>query len=99
ERVGVVVAGAVGLRAVQAARALGAGSVAVVEPLAGRRSLACRLGADRAVPPDDAAALQADVAVESAGRPHAVAAAVGALRSGGRAVLPGLGTRPVGVLP
>ena len=43
--------------------------------------------------------LQADVAVESAGRPHAVATAVRALRSGGRAVLLGLGTRPVSVLP
>ena len=43
----------------------GVGSVAVVEPLAGGRSLACRLGADRAVPPDDAAVLQADVAVET----------------------------------
>ena len=99
EQVAVVGAGAVGLMAVQAARAFGAGSVAVVEPLAGRRSLACRLGADRAVPPDDAAVLQADVAVESAGRPHAVATAVRALRSGGRAVLLGLGTRPVSVLP
>ena len=99
EQVAVVGAGAVGLMAVQAARAFGAGSVAVVEPLAGRRSLACRLGADRAVPPDDVAALQADVAVESAGRPHAVATAVRALRSGGRAVLLGLGTRPVSVLP
>ena len=62
-------------------------------------ALARRVGADRAVPPDDAAALQADVAVESAGRPHAVATAVRALRSGGRAVLLGLGTRPVSVLP
>ena len=65
----------------------------------GPRSLACRLGADRAVPPDDAAVLQADVAVESAGRPQAVATAVRALRSGGRAVLLGLGPRPVSVLP
>ena len=39
EQVAVVGAGAVGLMAVQAARAFGAGSVAVVEPLAGRRSL------------------------------------------------------------
>ena len=73
--------------------------MAVVEPLAGRRSLACRLGADCAVPPDDAAVLQADVAVESAGRPDAVATAVRALRSGGRAVLLGLGAGPVSVLP
>src|ERR1700729_3946198 len=91
EQVAVVGAGAVGLMAVQAARAFGAGSVAVVEPLAGRRSLACRLGAGRPLPPDDAGG--------RAGGPHAVATGVRALRSGGRAVLLGLGTGPFSVLP
>jgi 2-desacetyl-2-hydroxyethyl bacteriochlorophyllide A dehydrogenase len=99
ERVGVVGAGAVGLMAVQAARAFGAGCVTVVEPRAGRRDLACRLGADRAVPPEEAAALQADLAVESGGSPQAVEAALQALRAGGRAVLLGLGTRPASVRP
>jgi (R,R)-butanediol dehydrogenase/meso-butanediol dehydrogenase/diacetyl reductase len=99
ERVAVVGAGAVGLMTLQAARAFGAGRVAVVEPLAARRDLACRLGADRAVHPDDAAALRSDVAVECAGSPHAVEAAIRALRSGGRAVLLGIDSRPVSVLP
>lgn len=99
ERVVVVGAGPVGLMAVQAARAFGAGSVAVIEPLTSRRDLGCRLGADRAVPPQDAAAVAADVAVESAGRPEAAETAVRALRSGGRAVLLGIGTRPISVLP
>jgi (R,R)-butanediol dehydrogenase / meso-butanediol dehydrogenase / diacetyl reductase len=73
--------------------------VTVVEPRAGRRDLACRLGADRAVPPEEAATLQADLAVESAGSPQAVEAAVQALRAGGRAVLLGIGSHPVSVQP
>jgi hypothetical protein len=52
--------------AVQAA-ASGAGSVTVVEPLAERRALAVGLGADRAVPPGDAAALEVDVASSARG--------------------------------
>jgi (R,R)-butanediol dehydrogenase / meso-butanediol dehydrogenase / diacetyl reductase len=99
EQVAVVGAGAVGLMTVQAARAFGASSVAVIEPLAARRDLAGRLGADRAVQADEAATLGADVAVESAGSPQAAETAVRALRSGGRAVLLGIGTRPVRVQP
>ena len=99
ERVAVVGLGAVGLMAVQAAAALGAESVAVVEPLPERRALAMSLGADRYVPADDAAALQADVAVECAGTPAAVAIAVRALRPGGRAVVLGIGTLRVEVPP
>jgi (R,R)-butanediol dehydrogenase/meso-butanediol dehydrogenase/diacetyl reductase len=99
ERVAVVGAGAVGLMVVQAAAAFGAERVAVVEPLPERRALAMRLGADRTVRPGDAAALQADVAVECAGNPHAVETAVRALRSGGRAVLLGIGTGRVRVAP
>ncbi|HCU91874.1 MAG TPA: butanediol dehydrogenase [Actinobacteria bacterium] len=99
ERVAVVGLGAVGLMAVQAAAAFGAGSVAVVEPLPERRALAMRLGADRHVPPADAAALQADVAVECAGSPAAIETAVRALRAGGRAVVLGIGTRPAEVAP
>jgi len=99
ERVVVVGAGAVGLMAVQAAIAFGAASVAVIEPLPERRALAIRLGADRQVPAGDAAALEADVAVECAGSPAAVQTAVQALRAGGRAVVLGIGTRPVTVPP
>lgn len=99
ERVAVVGLGAVGLLVVQAAAAFGAQSVAVIEPLPERRALAMRLGADRYVPPDDAAELEADVAVECAGSPAAVQTAVRALRAGGRAVVLGIGTRPVQVAP
>jgi (R,R)-butanediol dehydrogenase / meso-butanediol dehydrogenase / diacetyl reductase len=99
ERVAVVGAGAVGLLAVQAAAAFGAGSVTVAEPLPERRALALRLGADRAVLPDEAAALEADVAVECAGSPGAVQTAVQALRSGGRAVLLGIVTEAAPITP
>jgi len=99
ERVAVVGLGPVGLMAVQAAVAFGAESVAVVEPLPERRALAMRLGADRHVPPGDAAALEADVAVECAGSPAAVETAVRAVRAGGRAVVLGIDTRPARVAP
>jgi threonine dehydrogenase-like Zn-dependent dehydrogenase len=99
ERVAVVGAGAVGLMAVQAAAAFSADSVAAVEPLPARRALALRLGADRAVPPDEAATLEADVAVECAGSPGAVRTALQALRSGGRAVLLGIVTDAAAVAP
>jgi len=99
ERVAVVGAGTVGLMAVQAAAAFGAGSVAVVEPLPERRALAIGLGADRAVPPGDAPALEADVAIECAGAPDAIQTALQALRSGGRAVLLGIVTEPAPIAP
>jgi len=99
ERVAIVGLGAVGLMALQAAIAFGAESVAVIEPLPERRALAMRLGADRHVPAGDAAAVGADVAVECAGSPAAVETAVQALRAGGRAVVLGIGTRPVTVPP
>ena len=99
ERATVVGLGAVGLMAVQAAAAFGAESVAVIEPLAERRALALRLGADRQVSPDDAATLQADVAVECAGSPAAVETAIRALRAGGRAVVLGIGPQPAKVAP
>jgi (R,R)-butanediol dehydrogenase/meso-butanediol dehydrogenase/diacetyl reductase len=99
ERVAVVGAGAVGLMAVQAAAAFSADSVTVIEPLSARRALATRLGADRAVPPGDAATLEADVAVECAGSPGAVQAALQALRSGGRAVLLGIVTDATPITP
>jgi len=99
ERVAIVGAGAVGLMALQAAIAFGAESAVVIEPLPERRALAMRLGADRHVPAGDAAAVDADVAVECAGSPAAVETAVQALRAGGRAVVLGIGTRPVTVPP
>jgi (R,R)-butanediol dehydrogenase / meso-butanediol dehydrogenase / diacetyl reductase len=99
ERVAVVGAGAVGLMAVQAAAASGADGVAVVEPLPERRALAIRLGADRAVPPEEAGALEADVAVECAGSASAIHTALQALRPGGRAVLLSIVTESALIAP
>jgi (R,R)-butanediol dehydrogenase / meso-butanediol dehydrogenase / diacetyl reductase len=99
ERVAVVGAGAVGLMAMQAAAAFSAETVTVIEPLPARRALAARLGADRVVPPDDAVTVEADVAVECAGRPDAVQTALQALRSGGRAVLLGIVTDAAPITP
>jgi (R,R)-butanediol dehydrogenase / meso-butanediol dehydrogenase / diacetyl reductase len=99
ERVAVVGAGAVGLMAMQAAVAFSAETVTVIEPLPARRALAARLGADRVVPPDDAGTVEADVAVECAGRPGAVQTALQALRSGGRAVLLGIVTDAAPITP
>jgi (R,R)-butanediol dehydrogenase/meso-butanediol dehydrogenase/diacetyl reductase len=51
DRVTIVGGGPVGLLALQAARAMGAGHTTVVEPLDTRRALALDLGADAAAPP------------------------------------------------
>jgi (R,R)-butanediol dehydrogenase/meso-butanediol dehydrogenase/diacetyl reductase len=99
ERVAVVGAGTIGLMAVQAALALGADSVAVLEPDAGRRRLALELGATVATAPGDGAEIAADVVVEAAGNPHAVEAALAAADVGGRIVLVGIDGRPVSFDP
>jgi threonine dehydrogenase-like Zn-dependent dehydrogenase len=54
-RFGVSGLGPAGLVAVQMARAYGARQVVGIDPLAGRRELALRLGADVVIPPDAAA--------------------------------------------
>lgn len=79
ERVAVFGGGAVGLLAVQAARAMGAGAVTLVEPIAARRAL----GAGT----DDG---RWDVVVECSGTPAAVTGAVGAARRAGRIALVGI---------
>ena len=55
--------------------------------------------AGHAVPPGDAWALEADVAVECAGTPNAIRIALQALRSGGRAVLLGIVTESAPIAP
>jgi (R,R)-butanediol dehydrogenase/meso-butanediol dehydrogenase/diacetyl reductase len=99
ERVAVVGAGTIGLMAVQAALALGAESVSVLEPGAHRRQLAKELGAELAVAPEDAGELAADVVVECAGNPRAVEAAIATADVGGRVVLVGIDQRPVSLQP
>jgi (R,R)-butanediol dehydrogenase/meso-butanediol dehydrogenase/diacetyl reductase len=93
ERVVIFGGGAVGLLALQAAKAAGAGYVTLVEPLPNRRAMAIDLGADETVePPDQEAApdLAADVVLECSGRPAAIETAIAAARSSGRIVLVGI---------
>lgn len=95
ERVAIVGAGAIGLMALQAARAGGAAEVAVVEPHASRRVLAERLGATAVLTPDAASPLGADLVVECSGNPRAIETAVAHCRKGGRVVLVGIYGEPV----
>ena len=98
ETVVVVGGGTIGLLLLQIARLQGAAKIAVVEPVASRRELALRLGADVAVAPDEAEAavkeltqdVGADLAFEAGGNPLAAKAAVDLVRKGGRTVLLGV---------
>ncbi|MGQ9699439.1 MAG: zinc-dependent alcohol dehydrogenase, partial [Armatimonadota bacterium] len=87
-------AGAIGLSALQALRAGGAGRIVVSEPIPERRGLAENLGADAVAPPDrvkDAVPIGgADVAVEASGSPEAPQQAVELVRPGGTVVLVGI---------
>jgi len=87
ERVVVVGAGGLGLNAVQIALRRGA-EVAVVEPDAGRRQAAARLGARCVLAPADQGELAgwADLAFEVSGTRAGFDAAAGALGQGGRLV-------------
>ena len=100
ERVAVFGGGAVGLLAAQAGLALGAATVVLVEPEAGRRGLARRLGIPEEVEPQMAAGLDADVVLECSGAGTAVSSAFLAARPTGRVVLVGIttGTPPLPVL-
>jgi (R,R)-butanediol dehydrogenase/meso-butanediol dehydrogenase/diacetyl reductase len=96
--VGIVGAGAVGLLALQVARAAGAETIVCVERHPHRRELALRLGADIAVAPHEAAlgadeltgGIGLDVTIEAAGNAEAAASTVRLARRGGRAVLLGV---------
>lgn len=92
DEVAVVGCGPIGLMVVQVAKLAGARAVTAVEPLAHRRSVAARSGADRALSPEEAAAdpLQVDVCFEVAGTNDAVSATMALVRPGGRVVLAGI---------
>jgi (R,R)-butanediol dehydrogenase / meso-butanediol dehydrogenase / diacetyl reductase len=98
-------AGPIGLLVAQAARAAGAGFVAVVEPEPGRRTVAAAVGADAVFDPraevDLAAAIGAavgragiDVVFECAGIPATIEQSVGLVRRGGVVSLVGVPNRP-----
>lgn len=96
--VAVVGCGPIGLCVVQLARAAGATTIVVAEPLAHRREAALRYGADLALTPDEFLAgldtatggRGVDVAFEVAGNDPAIALAVGAVRPGARVLLAGI---------
>jgi S-(hydroxymethyl)glutathione dehydrogenase/alcohol dehydrogenase len=92
--------GGVGLSAVQGARIAGASPVIAVDPDAGKRALAQRLGADAALAPGDglSAAVRdltggrgVDVAVECVGRATTIRSAWSLTRRGGHVVVVGIG--------
>ncbi|WP_409020196.1 NAD(P)-dependent alcohol dehydrogenase [Brevundimonas vesicularis] len=95
-------AGAVGLAAIMAAKAAGAGQVIAVDLDDGRLDLAVELGADRALrgdQPDLAKTIRrasrggVDASVECVGSSAVLQSAFGALGVGGTAVMPGLPPR------
>jgi 2-desacetyl-2-hydroxyethyl bacteriochlorophyllide A dehydrogenase len=88
-------AGPIGLAVAACARASGARSVVVAEPLDGRRAIARSLGFETAVSLDDAAA--ADVVLDAAGHPSVAAALAAAAVGGGRIVRVGVYGRPAAV--
>lgn len=93
ESCAVLGAGAIGLSALQALKAAGAGRVVVSEPIPERRRLAEKLGADAVVPPEDAVGVVGgglDFVVEAAGSPEAPQQAVELARPGGTVVLVGI---------
>ncbi|KRF21120.1 alcohol dehydrogenase [Nocardioides sp. Soil797] len=96
ESVMVIGCGAVGLSAVQGARA-GGGTVVAVDPQASRRALALELGATEAFAPDDPRLNEPrngvgfDVAIDAVAHSSTIRQAWDAVRRGGRLVVVGAG--------
>ena len=98
--VAVIGCGPIGLLLIEVARAAGAARVLAADPLAHRRLAAAERGADAVLDPagdayesrlaDFTAGLGVDVAFEVAGTDPAIAAAMQAVRPGGRVVLAGI---------
>lgn len=91
-RVGVVGAGPIGLFILQLARNANAAGLVVVEPLAHRRELAARLGADVVLAPEDVQqqTTSCDLVFEVNGNPDAVTEAITLAKPGARVVLVGI---------
>lgn len=99
ESIAVLGVGAIGLSVLQAAKVAGVGKIIVSEPIAERRELARKLGADIVIDPsatDSTAAIReetgggVEVAFECAGMPDAVAQTVEVVRPKGRVVIVGI---------
>jgi 2-desacetyl-2-hydroxyethyl bacteriochlorophyllide A dehydrogenase len=105
ERVAVFGQGVVGLLITQLLRRTGVSLIIAVDPLARRRELACQLGADVALAPEDVAAGNirdlsdehgVDLAIEASGNTTALDQALGAVTFGGTVVVCSwYGTKPV----
>ena len=87
ERIVVIGCGTIGLLLIQVLRARGCGAIDAVDVDAGRRDLAVRLGAARALA--DVPADGVDHVFEAVGRAETVAAAIRAVRKGGAVTLVG----------
>jgi (R,R)-butanediol dehydrogenase / meso-butanediol dehydrogenase / diacetyl reductase len=100
-------AGMIGIASLVVGRSMGAAPIVVADPIASRRDLAQRLGADLALDPRDPDFLEvaqevtgrggADVAVDAAGSRDSGPTAIAAARPGGRAVIVGLASEPARV--
>ncbi|GIJ61080.1 zinc-dependent alcohol dehydrogenase [Virgisporangium aurantiacum] len=107
--VAVIGCGPIGLLLIQVARAAGAARVVAADPLPHRRLAATARGADEVLDPADVgyasalaaftAGLGVDVAFEIAGTDPAIAAAMDAVRPGGRVVLAGIPATEASAFP
>ena len=105
ERVAVFGQGVVGLLITQLLRRTGVSLIMAVDPLARRRELACQLGADVALAPQDVVAgnihglsdeHDVDLAIEASGNATALDQALGSVAFGGTVVVCSwYGTKPV----
>jgi L-iditol 2-dehydrogenase len=95
-------AGPIGLLTVACLRLAGAGRIWAVDPVAHRREMAVRMGADAALNADDAAAEIAretagrgvDIAIDCAGKEASLNGCLRAARHGGRVVITGIPSEP-----
>ena len=102
ETVAVIGAGPIGLLTIAALRAAKVARIWAVEPVAHRRELAKRIGADVAPEPGEAleeilrgtGRLGVDCAIDCAAREHTTGQAVQITRSGGRVALTGIHSMP-----
>ncbi|MET9557115.1 alcohol dehydrogenase catalytic domain-containing protein [Streptomyces sp. NPDC006645] len=92
ERIAVVGAGTLGLLAVQFLAAYAPGELTVIEPRAGRTTLAVAFGAHEVLAPAEAERRRGgyDLVVETAGAPTTAASSCLLARRGGRVVLTGM---------
>ncbi|HEX2115962.1 MAG TPA: alcohol dehydrogenase catalytic domain-containing protein [Alphaproteobacteria bacterium] len=99
--------GPIGLFAIGAARAFGAGRIVASEPSSYRRALALSVGADAAAAPQDASLETAlsqavgrtkvDAVIDTSGNERAVTAALDCIRSGGDIVFASLPEQPFAI--